>query len=258
MKKTLKIIAILAIVMFFVTGCAMKSNVGLEVAKNKKVTVKVVEAMDDEMIDYYLSMANGDSEGTTYTDEQRWEYIESSSSEENDEEYAGYSKEKYSDDKYKGYVYSKELGDIDDLVAENSESVSLDNLSSDSKIFTKDGDTYNLKLTFDPSNTEEAQSYQDYGVEFDLTFFVTLPNKAIENNATSVSDDGKTYTWDLLKANDANLSFKLGGGLFGSSSNVLPIVLGCVAGVVVVAVIVVVVIKVSKKGKKPEGGNTEN
>jgi len=32
---------------------------------------------------------------------------------------------------------------------------------------------------------------------------ITLPTKPISNNATKVSNDGKTLTWDL-KANDKN------------------------------------------------------
>ena len=251
MKKTIKIIAILAMIMLFVTGCGMRSNVGLEIAKDKTVTVKIVQAMDDEMIDYYLSMANNDEEGTTYTDAQRWEYVETST---DDSEYEGYAKEKYDKDGYKGYVFSKELGKIEDLIVESDEPISIDKISSDSKIFTKKGDTYTLKIDFDSDDVEQAESYKEYGVVFDLSFYITLPNKATDNNATSVSDDGKTYTWDLLQAKDANISFKLGGGLLGgSSSNVLPIVLGCVAGVAVVAVIVVVVVKVSKKGKNGNG-----
>lgn len=255
MKKTIKLIAILAIIMLFVTGCGMRSNVGVEVAKNKTVTLKIISAMDNEMIDYYLGMQNGDSEGTTYTDEQRWAYVESSTTDSNYEEF---TKEKYDQDGYKGYVYSIELGKIDDLLAEDSEVLNIDDISKDSKLFTKDGDTYVLNLDLKSADISEAQSYKDYGAEFDLSFYVTLPNKAIENNATTVSENGKTYSWDLLQAENANIKFKIDGGLFGGSNNTLPIILGIVAAVIVIAVIIVVVVVTSKKNKTKKAQEPEN
>ena len=247
MKKTIKIVAILALILFFVTGCSMKENISLEISKDKTVKAKVIAAMDDEMIDYYISMSNGDEEEATYTDAERWEFVESSS--EESEDYEGYSKEKYDQDGYKGYVYTLELGKIDDLLATDSDTVGVDELTKGAKIFTKKGDTYSLNINKGSEDEiEQAKSYKEYGAAFDLKFSVTLPNKAISNNATTVSKDGKTYTWDLLEAQDIQLSFDLNGN-GGSSSNVLPIVLGIVAGVAIIAVVVVVVVKVSKKGK---------
>ena len=51
--------------------------------------------------------------------------------------------------------------------------------------------------------------YQSY---FDLEYKVTLPEKQISSNATSVSEDGKTLTWKMTyrKKNSVQYEFKLG------------------------------------------------
>ena len=51
--------------------------------------------------------------------------------------------------------------------------------------------------------------YQSY---FDLEYKVTLPEKPISSNATTVSEDGKTLTWKMTyrKKNSVQYEFKLG------------------------------------------------
>ena len=51
--------------------------------------------------------------------------------------------------------------------------------------------------------------YQSY---FDLEYKVTLPEKPISSNATSVSEDGTTLTWKMTyrKKNSVQYEFKLG------------------------------------------------
>ena len=77
---------------------------------------------------------------------------------------------------------------------------------------------------------------------FDATFYVTLPNKAKSHNATTVSNDGLTYTWDLLKTQEIELSFEL-----TPKSNILPIILGSVAVVAVAGVAAYFLIKNKKE-----------
>ena len=146
MKKTIKIALLLALIMLLFTGCSMRTNVGITVSKDKKVSVQMISAMDDEMIDYYIGMANGDSEeGQTYTDEERWAYIEES--EQDDDSYKGYTKAKYDQDGYKGYVYTLELGKIDDLVTtDQNAQPSFDELNKESKLFVKNGNKYSLNM----------------------------------------------------------------------------------------------------------------
>ena len=94
--KNFKIIVCSLVVCLLLTGCGMRMNIGLEVSKNKEVQAKIISAMDNEMIDFSISSANGEEseQSKTYTDAERWEYVE-----KNDEDsYEGYKKERYDQD----------------------------------------------------------------------------------------------------------------------------------------------------------------
>ena len=81
----------------------------------------------------------------------------------------------------------------------------------------------------------------------DLSLVVNLPNKPISHNATNVSNDGKSLTWNLAtQQEDVELTFAL-----YNLSNIFV----CVLGVIVVVVGVVIVI--AKSGKNKNGSNNQ-
>jgi len=226
------------------TGCTMKTHINLDIAKDGKVTATMLTAYDDEMIDGMLSMQSGDTTSETpaeHTDEERWAFVDSS---EQSEAYKDYKKEKYEKDGLKGYTYTKVLGKIEDLVATGDEKAEMDKLAEGSKIFTKEGNTY--KLVIEPGedmDTESAKQYESMGAVFDLKFVVKLPAKAKTHNATEVSKDGLTYTWDLLKAKDIKLEFEMPGE--GGLS--LPFIIGIACGIVLAVIITCVAVALKKK-----------
>ena len=75
---------------------------------------------------------------------------------------------------------------------------------------------------------------------FELKYTVTLPAKAKTNNATEVSKDGKTLTWNLKygEKNKVEYTFDL-----GNNSNVVMYVGIGVAALVVVGAVVLVLTK---------------
>lgn len=79
-----------------------------------------------------------------------------------------------------------------------------------------------------------------------LEFKVTLPVKALENNATSTQDDGKILIWDLAKEQNINYSFEL--------LNMNNIYIGS-AVVLIALIIVVIVILTIIKNKKNKVNN---
>ena len=274
----------------------MKGEYELTITKDKKVKFEYVSAMDNEMIDSMISMAeNGGSmddddddwddedesdddwtivdddeeeddtipavtsdedetipavddepsidfggETKTYTDEERWAYIDA-----NTEDDPSYQKTKYENGNFKGYTYTLDLGDIDKLVADKEEDADFESITKDSKMFTKDGDVYSLHMKMSDEDTAQLDQYASM-VNFDLKLKVTLPNKAKTNNATSV--DGNTYTWDLTKVKDIELTFE-----FGGDGLPLPLIIGVGAGALVVVLLVVLLL--GKKKKKPEDNN---
>ncbi len=243
MKRKYGFIFMLLAVTLLLSGCTMKMNMGLNISKDGKVTAKTISAIDNEMIDAMMSMNSMGEEETEeqpeITDEQRWAFVEGQASEDN-EQYKDYKKEKYDKDGLKGYVYTKELGSIDDLVAENADAVDMNDLDADSKMFVKKGDKYVLNVKSDTSYKEQSAQYSESGATFDVKFEVTLPNKASKSNATSVK--GTTYTWDLLKADSIELEFDLKGG----SCNWL-LIGGIAGGVLVVCVVLCLVLKKKKQ-----------
>ena len=252
MKKLYGFILLFAAVLLL-SGCTMKMSTGLDISKDGEVTAKIVAAYDDEMLDAMINMGSGDSDlsGDTtdteqkkHTDKERWDYLETSTKE--NDSYDGFEQEKYEKDGFKGYTFTKKMGKIDDLIADKKdEKTAMDSFGKDAKIFIKEGNVYKLNVKNSEENDPETmKQYESMGAAIDMKFEVTLPNKAKSNNATKV--EGNTYTWDLLKTQDIKLEFELGG-----SSNLLPIIIGAAAAVVVIGVVAVVLVK-GKKNKKED------
>ena len=234
MKRFFKLATLCMVVALFVTGCGMKEEFGVKIGKDKKVSLELIIAQDNEMIDSLMSMGQDSDSSKTPTDADRWAYLEGSESDE--EEYKDFKKVKYDKDGYKGYTYTLDLGDIENLVAESSDKVALDKLGKDAKLFTKKGDVYTLNIELGTDQASQIEQYKS-SVDLDLTMKVTLPCKAKSNNATSVK--GTTYTWDLTKAKSIELSFDFNG----SSSTNIVMIAGAVCAVVAIGIGVVVLTK---------------
>ena len=264
MKKFIKFLLLATMVSLLLAGCKMKMEVGVKIDEDSNVEMTVVSAMDNEFIDTALSMNSSSEEGDetssdeakVFTDEERWAYIEEQDSGD-EEQYKGFEKARYEEGDYKGTKYTKKLGKIDAVIAENENELTVDDISKEnSKIFTKNGDLYVLHLSQDLSgdSMEQTQQLSQYGVEMLVNFTLTLPQPAESSNATSVSEDGLTYTWDLLSSSSIDATFKLPtkaatpeksttpGTETAEKSN-LPLIIGIICGVVVVAIIAFVLLK---------------
>ena len=237
MKKFFKLATLSLMVVLLVTGCGMKEEFGIKIGKDKKVTLEILVAQDDEMIDAMLDMGSSDSDGTKkHTDKERWEYVDSSDSSDS---FKDYKKTKYDKDGYKGYTYTLELGDIDELVSDGDKA-DLTAIGEDSKIFTKKGDVYSLNTELSTEDTKEMEQYAS-SVDLDIKLKVTLPNKAKSNNATKVT--GTTYIWDLTKAKSIDLSFDFSGKGASSSNNNIIMIAGGACAVIGIAICVVALTK---------------
>ena len=93
------------------------------------------------------------------------------------------------------------------------------------KFFIKNNDiykaNYNTKDVLDNADTGNNSTDTDMNLDISdmnmdadalkeyisLTYEVSLPNKAISNNADNVSNDGKTLTWNLLNKDTLNYEF---------------------------------------------------
>lgn len=139
--------------------------------------------------------------------------------------------------------------DEDSLAGSSS---SNDDEEEDS-LFNEDGldvdEDDDSDITLDGDDTSKGSDSADLnqalsGIKF--KFEVTLPNASVSNNATKVSDDKKTLTWEVSYGSKANVEFS-----FKTSNNMITyIAVGAVA-VVVVAGVVILIVKKKGKGTKP-------
>lgn len=200
------------------------------------------------------SMTTDDSTSTvTLTDEEQWAVIENAVSEEDRAQYeeAGYKVERYEEGGYKGYRYTKSFDNIEDLTASdvNFNVDGTDTVEGGNKaLFTKDGLNYKVSIPFETSSEMSSM-----GVAFDMQFVVTLPNEAISNNANSVSEDGKTLTWNFNSDNET-IEFEFSF----ISKYIIYAAIGVIA-LLVLIIIIAIIRKIMKKGKKKkEAVNPDN
>ncbi len=197
----------LILMLLLVSGCSFKGEYKVDIKKNKEVNFGITIAFDDQLLDYFIDLYG--NSGQDYTDEQRWEMVENLIIEENGQSPidCGFVSSKYETDEYKGMVFTKTFSSIDDLVSDDAY-LNFNKLTNteDIKMFTNNDGVYSLKMYYEGSEDESSiNSYMDFKL------IITLPDEPIQNNATTVSEDGRTLTWDLTKltSKDFILDFKI-------------------------------------------------
>ena len=216
--------------MLVLAGCA-KQNIHMDIT-NSKVKIAVTDAMNKTL--------RTEEDVTTMMGEYRA---------------LGYDVEKYvdEDDDMIGIVYSKtyklsEVSSTEPVVYHLE--VGMKNNFTNPRIFQEKtgilGNEYTAHLVLDTSvfldldEGETAEEYEseidEYASYVDLTYTVTLPNKAKSHDADSV--DGKTYTWNVDYGEKIEINYVF--------TTIAPIVF-VVIGLVVVAIIIVATYFIVKK-----------
>jgi len=241
MKRFLKTISVCMLAVFMLAGCAMKSEYGIVIDKNKNVNLEFIVAYDNEMLDglmnsgNYMSNSSDSISNQQHTDAERWAYIDNKNEKE-DSGYKSFDKEKYDKDGFKGYIYKTSLGNIDNLINDNDNKIDIDKIGKSNNIFIKDADTYILNIKVSDSDNNQMNQYAS-SIKFDAKLKVTLPKEAISNNATEV--DGNTYIWDLTKTSEIELRFKL-----DNAPNTILMI--CIKAIAVIAIELVFLLLMNK------------
>ena len=239
MKKYLKLLGVFSIVLL-ATGC-VKMKVTMKVNADKSMDVEFIEAMADSLL-----QSKGADSILSKDDISKMEKD-------------GYTVKKYSKDSMTGFTVTKKIKNIDDISDTKNVKGDLSLKKSGSKLFTvKKGffkNTYTAKLkssdsssvssqmgTSKTTNSSSSLGLSNYSSSMDMSFKITLPYKAISNNASKVSKDGKTLTWNLLEGKDS-IDFEF------SLYNMTNIIIVVVAGILVIAGVVVLIIVLTKKKK---------
>ena len=232
--KTIKKLVVLVMAVILMAGCTFKTNAGFKIAKDGKVAVTMIMAMDDEMIDTFLTISKMDQSELAgaespddidvkeHTDAERWEFLESDDNSmfEDMDDMEGFEKAKYDKDGMKGYIFTKEVGTLDEITKDSAtERVDVSEAIEDSKfsgkvLFTKNGDVYksNMKITATEGTDQESlDQIKEYGGKLDVYFIVELPVKPTSSNADTTENDGKTLKWDMYKSKNLDFEFSLNG-----------------------------------------------
>ena len=218
-KKIAATILSLCLLLVLLTGC-MKIELDINVKSNGKADLCLLYAMADSAMD----AGAGDA---ALTPEDIEEY-----------EKEGWTAEDYSQDGYTGVVLKKFDVDLSETeIMEGAEGS-----------IRKEGSTY--IVDFEPVSKEDQADFEEtaswlktMGGSFVVR--MTLPDKPVSHNATSVSEDGKTLEWDVLSMDvtqPIHVEFK--------TSNPA-LIIGIAAAVAVVIALLFVAAK-SRKQRAPE------
>ena len=198
MKKTLKnvaIIAILGIILFTLTGCA---NVDYDIKLNKDGSGDIAY-----VIGYDKSfLASIGVETSSLENDNSFSEMEEQAKQN------GYTIEKYEDDNTYGFKATKHANNIQEEFDLNDEAGS--NNAETSKIMyektllkTRYYQDSKVDLTDILSDNEEAAMLKAVMSQMKVSYRITLPFRVGSNNATIVSEDGKTIEW-TLKVGEVN------------------------------------------------------
>lgn len=247
MKKYFKLLTIL-ILMLFVTGC-VKFNYSISINKDKSMDLEIILASDKKFIEDKndLNFSNIDFDKLS----------------EN-----GYLVFAYNEDIYEGSRIVKSFKNIDDISNTNDNGlvINLKNVLNgiDNTLFyVKKGffkNTYigRFKITGSDEYSDilnsNSNSIDDDGMNeledtmsellksLDFKFVINVPYKTLSNNATSISENQKTLTWDLLQVKDENINFEF--YLYNLNNIII-----CIAILLIIIIILIVLIKKITKNR---------
>lgn len=179
--KKRNLLLILLLCSLLLSGC-MRINTTVKVNKDGTADVSMLYAMSNSLGAFTNSPYSLSAEQIAEYEEQ------------------GYTVKHYVDDEagYTGYTLTKNGIDLKSLVNDTDET-GLESII-DGGFVTVDGRI--VKISFVPFS---ASDYKDVSSGLSMvksqkgfvTFTLDLPVETTRNNATSVSEDGKTLTWDL-------------------------------------------------------------
>lgn len=253
--KKLKLFLV-GLILLGATGC-MRVNSNMTINKDKSMDLDIVTAVSNELMKALES--EGESENT----------FKVSDDDKKKAEESGYTISEYNKDNYQGIELKKHISNIDDISTEKKITGKLDAVTTSGE--TKEGSKYLFTVkkgliknkyiaTIDSSNEkdtsktvndydlseEEKKEYEALMKTMEIKFNVTLPNKPLSSNATDISNDGKTLTWDFLKnanINKIEFTFEL-----VNTANVVIIL----SIIVIVLISIIIIFYNIKKGNKPD------
>ena len=230
-SKLLAVLIVLVMAAFCLTGC-IRFRTTMSIRSSGKADLAVIYAFYKELIDEDLQ-DDLDDLADAFEDD-------------------GWTVEDYKKGDYRGYIFTMNNVKVKDF-EEIFNSDAFEELELGEFELTKKGSEYTIEW-----ETNAVDDVKDEGITgSDLSAYggfmevvIGLPMPAKEENATDVSKDGKTLTWDLLTEDEVKVTFTLIN---------IGLIIAIVAAVFVLlcaAAVVVILLVLKKKkagtGKAPE------
>lgn len=241
MKKIGKLLGLCCALLLF-SGC-MKYNYAVTVNKDGSVDFKLLSAISKQVMSYA-----GDSNSMK---EEDFDNAKS----------AGFEVKKYDDGEFEGVELSKHFNSLDEISFEDDKTIDLSMKDGKVQLFkvVKDNNkkTYKASIAFSEAKgyTEQSETYaeneeyKEYLKGMEMKFIINLPTPATSNNATTVSNDGKTLEWDFLTFDKDKIEFEFSMSEKAASNNIW-LYVGIGAGVVVLAGVIAFIFINKNKSKK--------
>lgn len=164
------------------------------------------------------------------------------------------------------YIYlvhiSQHFNNIDDITGDNLSEVNLEEVfnGEGNNLFFSRTDDGNYQANYVWEMSDEDVNYEDVDISEFLTvsYEISLPYASISNNATTVSEDGRTLIWDLINSDTIHYEFSFDSpenttdssdtSTSNSNDNILKIVSIClIAGGVIGLIIVFIILLKNRK-----------
>ena len=274
--KKIKYIILLCTSVFLLSGC-VKFNANMDIKKNKSMNFSIIYAINSSMLDDQELLTDEDKKNLEkqgfiiddYNEDnmkgfkitkkiKNIDYISS----KDDIEYSlsGIS----NDTSEKNYMFKVEKGFFKNTYTANfkfdtSDSGLSDDLQDPSLDYDYDLD--NPYEEFDQSINDDTDflDTNDSDIDFtelmgdiDLSFNVTLPYKAISNNASKTENNNKSLSWNLSSDKAENIEFKF------ELYNMTNIYICIGIGILIIGAVVAITIIIKNKGNKKDKNNSSN
>lgn len=230
MKKIIGIILSI-LISISLTGC-VKGKIHITVNRDKSADVEINFGVDKSL---YSLMNSNDPFSNIKTSLEK----------------EGYKVSDFSDDKYKGITGKNHYTDLDKgisnlklsdkAVLSGNNSLKIDKGFFFNK-YTIDTNIDMSSIASDKDITEDEKKFQDMFINnISMDFIITMPVKAITNNASVISQDKKTYTWNLMPGKNNKISMTI------KVPNINRIILTAVSAIVFIILLIIIIKNKNKK-----------
>lgn len=241
MKRTLKsllFVVFLSMLLFVLTGCA-NVNYEIKLDKDGSGDVSYIIGYDKSFLSS-MQVSIDDLQGDDTFDEMKQEAIDD-----------GYTVESYEDDNTYGFKAYKHVDNIQNEFQINEDSSQSDAIQYEKKFLTT---KYSQDATLDLSDLtgdseEDAFATAILG-QMKISYKIVLPFKVGDNNATTVSEDGKTLEWILTAGQTNQIKFT-------AEEDYTMYAVAGVCILVVLIILLVILVIFSRRSKKQESNEVK-